>query len=304
VQINVGVPDIFRQIDNDGQFSEFFDTNPQFTKPYMGRTIFNNPNDGLGFDGRLVTQNDLVYARGGSGSARVWEVAIPWSDVTQLRGFPGKTMAISIDVSGDRLFESDHAARFTLVAALPGDYNNDNVVDAADYVVYRRTMGQPVTPFRSADGSGNGVVGFEDYEIWRAHFGQSAVALLTNAPATTSPAGRGTLIVEGPKPLNDKLHADAPKSQVPPKPMVLASQVLIDDDRASVDAAFIRRRHQLNSVPESPTVSRQRADLLAALYYLPRKSPNEPVDHAPSTTDNAKSRDEGFAIVDEVFANL
>jgi hypothetical protein len=41
-------------------------------------------------------------------------------------------------------------------AGLPGDYNNDGAVDAADYVVWRKT-----------DGSTNG------YNEWRANFGAS-----------------------------------------------------------------------------------------------------------------------------------
>jgi DNA-binding beta-propeller fold protein YncE len=115
VKINVGVPDLFRQIDNDGQFSEFFDTDPQFTKPYQGRSILTDPGDGLGFPGRLVSEADLLYGHGGSGNNSVWEVAIPRSNKTLLKTFTGKKMAIDIDVGGDKLFESDHAARFTLI---------------------------------------------------------------------------------------------------------------------------------------------------------------------------------------------
>jgi hypothetical protein len=110
---------VFRQIDNDGQYSEFFDTDAQFTLPYQGRTIYNNPTDGLGFPGRLVTESDLTYARAGSGSDRVWELAIPWSNTTLLKGFAGKEIAIAYVVSNDRLFESDHAARLRLVDTQP-----------------------------------------------------------------------------------------------------------------------------------------------------------------------------------------
>jgi DNA-binding beta-propeller fold protein YncE len=115
VKVNVGVPDVFRQIDDDGQYSEFFDTDAQFTKPYQGRTIYNNPTDGLGFPGRLVTETNLTYARAGSGSNRVWELRIPWSSTTLLKGFAGKEIAVAYVVSNDRLFESDHAARLRLV---------------------------------------------------------------------------------------------------------------------------------------------------------------------------------------------
>lgn len=119
VAVNVGVPDVFRQIDDDGQYSTFLDTDPQFTKPYAGHHFFDQPDQGLGFPGRLVAESDLIYRRGGSGNESVWEVAIPFSNKTLLKGFAGKEMAIEITVNGDRLFNVDHAARLQLIAAAP-----------------------------------------------------------------------------------------------------------------------------------------------------------------------------------------
>ena len=43
---------------------------------------------------------------------------------------------------------------------LPGDYNNNGIVDAADYVVWRKGLGTTYTQ--------------NDYDVWRAHFGQTA----------------------------------------------------------------------------------------------------------------------------------
>jgi hypothetical protein len=61
---------------------------------------------------------------------------------------------------------------FTVV--LPGDYDGNNTVDAADYAVWRKTLGQTVPSGTGADGSRNGTVGPEDLTVWRAYFGQSA----------------------------------------------------------------------------------------------------------------------------------
>jgi beta-glucanase (GH16 family) len=58
---------------------------------------------------------------------------------------------------------------------LPGDYNGDDVVDAADYTVWRDSLGQSGIGL-AADGSGNGTVGQSDYDIWRNGFGGSAAA--------------------------------------------------------------------------------------------------------------------------------
>ena len=57
---------------------------------------------------------------------------------------------------------------------MPGDYNQDDVVNAADYVVWRKRLGQNVTPGTSADGDGNGVIGMPDLDVWRAEFGTTA----------------------------------------------------------------------------------------------------------------------------------
>ena len=56
-------------------------------------------------------------------------------------------------------------------ASLLGDYNGDGFVDAADYTVWRDTLGQTVTNGSGADGSSNGTVDQDDYDVWVAHFG-------------------------------------------------------------------------------------------------------------------------------------
>jgi hypothetical protein len=59
-------------------------------------------------------------------------------------------------------------------ASLPGDYNGDGVVNAADYTVWRDTLKQSATSGLWADGSGNGTVDPADYDVWKTHFGQSS----------------------------------------------------------------------------------------------------------------------------------
>jgi hypothetical protein len=45
----------------------------------------------------------------------------------------------------------------TSLSATPGDFNNNGIVDATDYIVWRKTDGTPA-----------------GYNAWRAHFGQTA----------------------------------------------------------------------------------------------------------------------------------
>jgi hypothetical protein len=60
-----------------------------------------------------------------------------------------------------------------LAVILPGDYNNNGIVDAADYIVWRNTLGQSGTGL-AADGNNNGIIDAGDFDVWRSHFGQTA----------------------------------------------------------------------------------------------------------------------------------
>ncbi len=74
-------------------------------------------------------------------------------------------------------------ASLTATEPVPGDYNGDGIVDAADYVVWRKGLG---TTFVQSD-----------YDTWRDHFGQTAVSssgAITNS-AVPEPASIVTLIV-------------------------------------------------------------------------------------------------------------
>jgi glucose/arabinose dehydrogenase len=65
----------------------------------------------------------------------------------------------------------------TVAPRVPGDYNANGVVDMADFIVWRNTLGQSgVRP--AADGSGptgvpDGVVDEIDYQFWRSNFGHN-----------------------------------------------------------------------------------------------------------------------------------
>ena len=60
-------------------------------------------------------------------------------------------------------------------AAVFGDFNSDNLIDAADYVVWRNGIGMTVMPYDGADGNGNGTIDQGDYGVWRANLGRTIV---------------------------------------------------------------------------------------------------------------------------------
>ena len=57
-------------------------------------------------------------------------------------------------------FFSRHELPATIPEPVPGDFNQNGSVDAADYVVWRHGLGTTYTQ--------------TDYDVWRAHFGQTA----------------------------------------------------------------------------------------------------------------------------------
>ena len=59
------------------------------------------------------------------------------------------------------------------VGGVQGDYNLDGVVDAADYTVWRDTLGQTGQTL-AADGDADGDVDADDYTVWSNNFGNSA----------------------------------------------------------------------------------------------------------------------------------
>jgi hypothetical protein len=52
-----------------------------------------------------------------------------------------------------------------------GDYNGNGIVDAADYGVWRKSVGASVNPGTRADGNGNGTIDLPDYAYWRNRYG-------------------------------------------------------------------------------------------------------------------------------------
>jgi hypothetical protein len=61
------------------------------------------------------------------------------------------------------------------VVAVDGDYNGNGIVDAADYVIWRKQQGtagpQADSTGPGLDGVPDGIVNEHDYSFWAAHYG-------------------------------------------------------------------------------------------------------------------------------------
>ena len=75
------------------------------------------------------------------------------------------------------------AQRALSLFQVPGDYNQNGLVDAADYVVWRDSVGQ-IGAGLAADGNGDRQIDAADFNVWRSHFGATVVAAtaITLAP--------------------------------------------------------------------------------------------------------------------------
>jgi hypothetical protein len=69
-----------------------------------------------------------------------------------------------------------------------GDYNDNGIVDAADYVLWRDSLNQ-IGPDLAADGNANNQIDPADYDVWRTHFGNaSAAGVAAHSLAVPEPA--------------------------------------------------------------------------------------------------------------------
>ena len=78
---------------------------------------------------------------------------------------------------------------------LPGDYNSDGVVDAADYTVWRNHLNQSFTlDNENPDAATPGLVDQEDYLFWKSNYGNSS----GGGSISTITSGSGGLVVPEP----------------------------------------------------------------------------------------------------------
>ncbi|HEY3394790.1 MAG TPA: PEP-CTERM sorting domain-containing protein, partial [Lacipirellulaceae bacterium] len=81
---------------------------------------------------------------------------------------------------------------FSLVPLAPpggvaGDYNNNGLVDAADYVIWRKLLGTNTQLQNEGDGVTPGMVTDEDYATWRMNFGATATPGAGSSAAVPEP---------------------------------------------------------------------------------------------------------------------
>ena len=80
-------------------------------------------------------------------------------DMSEFFPYPGNILAF-----GNAPFV---ITSFSRIAPVDGDYNVDGVVDASDYVEWRKAYGSVSEDHAYADGNHDGAIGSEDFVVWR-----------------------------------------------------------------------------------------------------------------------------------------
>jgi autotransporter-associated beta strand protein len=139
-----------------------FGTNAQFDIDVLGSMA-----DQLAVVGNLnlsALGNVLNVSGSGSGS---------WVIATYTGSLMGtfETIPSGLSINYGTGSNSQITISGTIAAAgLPGDYNNDGKVDAADYTVWRNHLGEANEANLNNNGDGGNVSG-SDYTWWKQHYG-------------------------------------------------------------------------------------------------------------------------------------
>lgn len=122
-----------------------------------------------------------TYIFGDETSSHIWKMNISTFAVTNIdslltpnTGSLSNPSSFAEDLYGNQYivsYTNGSVFRINTTQLLTGDYNASGTVDAADYVLWRDTLGS--TTNLAADGNHNGSVDSGDYDIWRSNFGMS-----------------------------------------------------------------------------------------------------------------------------------
>lgn len=116
----------------------------------------------LTFNIAATSTHELIWSVSQTAPFDVWGLVFTIAGRSAATGLPFEESAPFVVVQWTPNFvgnpETPMQAILAAALALPGDFNRDGMVDAADYTVWRDGLGSTHTPLQ--------------YEVWRSHFGE------------------------------------------------------------------------------------------------------------------------------------
>lgn len=211
-RIGGGEEDPFLDLESNQNFDAIYEYNVPFTPPRAGQlrnSIVDGKVDGMSpvdtfftstgsltkafyyGDTRFDVQPLLTPLMDHGGPTLTY-APLPGSPLIDVRDPADVTYLTDFDQRGEgfhRIADGgsgaallDIGANEAQAAALPGDINGDDHVNAADYTLWRDNLGSvDVAPHTLGDADGNGNVDARDYDVFRAHYGMfHATSLVVN----------------------------------------------------------------------------------------------------------------------------
>jgi hypothetical protein len=190
-----------------------------------------------------------------------------------------------------------------------GDYNANRTVDAADYVVWRKTLNTgPVPAYSGADGNGDTAVDQDDYVVWRANFGNAmpagaeSTAIVALDTVSGERLGTGSALSTTRQVITDILPSSAAAS--PSREIAAGAAIYSDDTNAQTPNQCHVVGMRLSSVV-SPDVSTSHDALLAWLSSYSTSEHPEDGDTFGLRGDAQRTKSDTVMtldLLDEIFA--
>jgi subtilisin-like proprotein convertase family protein len=213
------------------------------------------------------------------------------------------------------------------VAPLAGDYNRDLVVDASDYILWRKTLGSHVTNFAGADGDGSGIVEQADLAVWRTNFGRTLAGSGSGSGSATLAPAAGAEIqsVKVSKPAPAATALESSSTDAAPFSVQVASNLSVVTASDSAKSLTIESSELVPAITslapmssnsaiehDAPVIERlsaseSRSDLGLLAWLATSSSDERPQADVPSSSDGdyfASHRNDEPETVDVAFEML
>lgn len=146
-----------------------------------------NPHSGHGPDGLGIDAAGNLYA---AVQNEIWAWSPQGVSLMELPVPQDPTNVAFGDVDGRTLYitaqNSFYGIELNVPSPAQGDYDGDGAVTAADYTVWRDTLG--ATENLSADGNGNRIIDDGDFDLWSSRFSDAAENGAVTSPSVPEPS--------------------------------------------------------------------------------------------------------------------